>query len=226
MPRDYGQDVFVQGCCTQGTSDLNKNQLPPGCRLLPKFLDRPAQRRLVGEIRAIIAEAPLITPRMPRTGKPFSVAMTNCGPLGWVSDKDGGYRYETAHPVTGKPWPPIPDSLIAAWSELTGFIYPPQACLVNYYAGRARLGLHRDEDEADFSAPILSVSLGDTAIFRIGGLKRRDPTQSVELRSGDVLLMGGASRLRYHGIDRVLAGTSDLLEEGGRLNLTMRYVGA
>jgi alkylated DNA repair protein (DNA oxidative demethylase) len=97
---------------------------------------------------------------------------------------------------------------------------------VNYYGGRARLGLHRDEDEADFSAPILSVSLGDTAIFRIGGLKRRDPTQSVELRSGDVLLMGGASRLRYHGIDRVLAGTSDLLEEGGRLNLTMRYVGA
>jgi alkylated DNA repair protein (DNA oxidative demethylase) len=116
--------------------------------------------------------------------------------------------------------------LIDAWSELTGFIYPPQACLVNHYAGRARLGLHRDEDEADFSAPILSVSLGDTAIFRIGGLKRRDPTQSVELRSGDVLLMGGESRLRYHGIDRVLAGTSDLLEEGGRLNLTMRYVGA
>jgi alkylated DNA repair protein (DNA oxidative demethylase) len=205
---------------------LNKNQLPPGCRLLPKFLDRPAQRRLVGEIRAIIAEAPLITPRMPRTGKPFSVAMTNCGPLGWVSDKDGGYRYEPAHPVTGKPWPPIPDSLIAAWSELTGFIYPPQACLVNHYAGRARLGLHRDEDETDFSAPILSVSLGDTAIFRIGGLKRRDATQSIELRSGDVLLMGGESRLRYHGIDRVLAGTSDLLEEGGRLNLTMRYVGA
>jgi alkylated DNA repair protein (DNA oxidative demethylase) len=152
--------------------------------------------------------------------------MTNCGPLGWVSDKDGGYRYEPAHPVTGKPWPPIPDSLIAAWSELTGFIYPPQACLVNHYASRARLGLHRDEDEADFSAPILSVSLGDTAIFRIGGLKRRDATQSIELRSGDVLLMGGESRLRYHGIDRVLAGTSDLLEEGGRLNLTMRYVGA
>jgi alkylated DNA repair protein (DNA oxidative demethylase) len=193
---------------------------------LPKFLERPAQRRLVGEIRAIIAEAPLITPRMPRTGKPFSVAMTNCGPLGWVSDKDGGYRYEPAHPVTGKPWPPIPDSLIAAWSELTGFIYPPQACLVNHYASRARLGLHRDEDEADFSAPILSISLGDTAIFRIGGLKRRDATQSIELRSGDVLLMGGESRLRYHGIDRVLAGTSDLLEEGGRLNLTMRYVGA
>ena len=192
---------------------------------MPKFLDRPAQRRLVGEIRAIIADAPLITPRMPRTGKPFSVAMTNCGPLGWVSDKDGGYRYEPAHPVTGKPWPPIPDSLIAAWSELTGVIYPPQACLVNSYAGRARLGLHRDEDEADFSAPILSVSLGDTAIFRIGGLRRRDPTQSVELRSGDVLLMGGESRMRYHGIDRVLAGTSDLLEEGGRLNLTMRYVG-
>jgi alkylated DNA repair protein (DNA oxidative demethylase) len=217
--------MFLQGCGGKGTADLNKNHLPPGCQLLPGFLNEPAQRELLSQIRQILSEAPLFTPHMPRSGKPFSVAMSNCGPLGWLSDKDHGYRYEPIHPLTGKPWPPIPDTLIAIWSELADFASPPQACLVNYYTSRARLGLHRDEDEADFSAPILSVSLGDTAIFRIGGLKRREPTQSVELKSGDVLVMGGASRLRYHGIDRVLGGTSDLLAEGGRFNLTMRYVG-
>ncbi len=180
---------------------------------------------MLAEIRAVIAEAPLITPTMPRTGKPFSVAMTNCGPLGWVSDKERGYRYEPHHPATGCPWPPIPDRLLAAWFELTSFPKAPEACLVNYYSGKARLGLHRDEDEKDFSAPILSVSLGDSAVFRLGGLKRRDPSQSLELRSGDVIMMGGPSRLIYHGIARVLPGTSDLLAEGGRINLTLRYVG-
>lgn len=217
--------MFLQGCCAKGTTDLNKNHLPEGCKYLPQFLSASVQTEVLNEIRTIVSQAPLYTPHMQRTGKPFSVAMTNCGPLGWVSDKEGGYRYEPVHPVTGKAWPPIPGNLIALWSELAGFSYPPQACLVNYYSGRAKLGLHRDEDESDFSAPILSVSLGDSAIFRIGGLRRRDPTQSLELRSGDVLVMGGASRLRYHGIDRLFAGTSDLLAEGGRFNLTMRYVG-
>jgi len=204
---------------------LNKLLLPDGCRHFPQFVNSGAQATLLDEIRAVIAEAPLYTPRMPRTGKPFSVAMTNCGPLGWVADKDG-YRYQAAHPETGRPWPAIPDRLVQIWFELTGFGEPPQACLVNYYAGRARLGLHRDEDETDFSAPILSVSLGDDAIFRIGGLKRREPTQSITLTSGDVFVMSGPSRLRYHGIDRVLPGTSALLSEGGRINLTLRYVGA
>ena len=162
---------------------------------------------------------------MPRTGKAFSVAMTNCGPLGWLSDKDGGYRYEKLHPVTQKPWPQIPPILLDFWHKLTAFPHPPQACLINYYTNKSRLGLHRDEDEVDFTAPILSISLGDSAIFRIGGLKRRDSSLSLELKSGDVLIMDGASRLRYHGIDRVLAGTSDLLGEGGRFNLTLRYVG-
>jgi alkylated DNA repair protein (DNA oxidative demethylase) len=218
--------MFVQGCGGKGTTYLNKKRLYSGCELYPQVLDVDGQQSLLAEIRRRVAEAPFFTPSMPRTGKPFSVEMTNCGPLGWVSDKDRGYRYESCHPVTGKPWPPIPEVLLALWSQLSGFAEMPQACLVNRYSGRAKLGLHRDEDEADFSAPILSVSLGDTGLFRIGGLKRRDPTQTVELKSGDVLVMGGASRLRYHGIDRIQPGTSDLLPEGGRINLTLRYVGA
>ena len=225
MPKDYGSGVFLQGCGSKGTADLDELDLPAGCRLFPQYFSPSAERALLAEIRGVLAEAPLFRPAMPRTGKPFSVAMSNCGPLGWVSDKAGGYRYERVHPVTGKPWPPIPERLLAAWGALTGFPQAPQACLVNYYGGKARLGMHRDEDEKDFSAPILSVSLGDRAIFRIGGLRRRDPSLALELASGDVLIMGGPSRLVYHGIDRVLPGTSDLLEEGGRINLTLRYVG-
>lgn len=204
---------------------MSTPKLPPGCRYFPQYLTLAEQDQLLKTMRRVIEDAPLFTPRMPRTDKPFSVHMTNCGPLGWVSDKDGGYRYQPAHPETGKPWPPIPETLLTIWRELTGCEHDPQACLVNYYGGSARLGLHRDEDEKDFSAPILSVSLGDAAIFRIGGLTRRDPTISFKLRSGDVLIMGGESRLRYHGVDRLLAGTSDLLNEGGRVNLTLRYVG-
>ncbi len=118
MPRDYGACVFLQGCGGKGTADLNKNHLPPGCELLPGFLNEHAQRELLSQIRQILSEAPLFTPHMPRTGKPFSVAMSNCGPLGWLSDKDRGYRYEPIYPLTGKPWPPIPDTLITIWSEL------------------------------------------------------------------------------------------------------------
>ncbi len=204
---------------------MSTPKLPPGCRYFPQYLTLAEQDQLLKTMRRVIEDAPLFTPRMPRTDKPFSVHMTNCGPLGWVSDKDGGYRYQQAHPQTGNPWPPIPEMLLTIWRDLTGCKNDPQACLVNYYGASARLGLHRDEDEKDFSAPILSVSLGDAAIFRIGGLTRRDPTISFTLRSGDVLVMGGESRLRYHGVDRLLAGTSDLLNEGGRINLTLRYVG-
>lgn len=225
MTKDYGCGVFVQGCGREGTAALNIVDLPPGCRFFPQYLSRQSQVERLAEIERVIAAVPLFTPVMPRTGKAFSVAMTNCGPLGWVSDKEGGYRYEPTHPVTGAPWPPIPDSLLALWSELAQFTAPPQACLVNYYRGKARLGLHRDEDEADFTAPILSVSLGDTAIFRIGGLRRRDPALALALKSGDILVMGGESRLRYHGVDRILPATSDLLPAGGRINLTLRYVG-
>jgi alkylated DNA repair protein (DNA oxidative demethylase) len=194
-----------------------------GLRLIPGFLDREAQDALVAELRDIIRLAPLFTPRMPATGKPFSVQMTNCGPLGWVSDA-AGYRYEPAHPATGAPWPPIPEILVRSWFALTDYPAPPQACLINCYDPQARMGLHQDRDEEDFSAPVISLSLGATCRFRIGGRVRSDPTRSFLLASGDVLVMAGASRLAFHGVDRIMAGTSTLLPEGGRINLTLRRV--
>ncbi len=196
----------------------------PAEALLVKRLSRAEQEALLADIRGVIAHAPLFTPTMPRTGKPFSVAITNCGPLGWVSDKQGGYRYQPLHPVTGRPWPPMPRRLLRLWEAVTAYPAPPEACLVNYYAPGAKMGLHRDEDEADFAAPVLSVSLGDTARFRLGGATRRGATSSVMLASGDVLILAGEHRLAYHGVDRVLPGTSELLLEGGRINLTLRRV--
>ena len=193
-------------------------------KYFPQNLDRAAQRALLADLRRIIAEAPLFTPTMPRSGKKMSVRMTNCGPLGWVTDQERGYRYQATHPETGKPWPPIPRMLLDLWNEVGGYAAPPEACLVNYYAGEAKMGLHQDKDEEDFSAPVLSVSLGDTGIFRVGGTSRKDPTVKYELKSGDVVVLGGEDRLAYHGIDRILPGTSDLLAEGGRFNLTLRRV--
>jgi DNA oxidative demethylase len=161
---------------------------------------------------------------MPRTGKPFSVRMTNCGPLGWVSDKVGGYRYQAMHPTTGRPWPALPRRLLALWNEVTGWPRPPQACLINYYARGAKMGSHRDEDEEDHTVPVVSMSLGDDATFHIGGLKRSDPKRRLLLKSGDVVVLSGEARLAYHGVDRIHADTSRLLEEGGRFNLTLRRV--
>ena len=175
-------------------------------------------------MRAVIAAAPLYVPRMPRSGKPMSVRMTNCGALGWVTDEARGYRYQAAHPETGKPWPPIPDIIMRAWRELAGYPHAPEACLVNYYAPDARMGLHQDKDEEDFAAPVVSLSLGDTGLFRVGGLKRSDPTNAVRLASGDAVVLGGEGRLAFHGVDRILPGTSTLLPEGGRINLTLRRV--
>lgn len=193
-------------------------------RYLPGYIDATGQRRLVEEIRAAVGAAPLFQPTMPRTGKAFSVRMSNCGPLGWVSDKDGGYRYQATHPVTGQPWPGMPLLLLELWRELTGYPHPPEACLINYYAGGTKMGSHVDRDEADRAAPVLSVSLGDSAVFHVGGLKRGDPKTRLTLASGDVLLLEGPSRFAYHGIDRILPGTSDLLANGGRINLTLRRV--
>lgn len=200
------------------------NRSKGSVKYFPQRLDRAAQGALLAELRRIIGEAPLFTPTMPRSGKPMSVRMTNCGPLGWVTDQERGYRYQATHPETGKPWPPIPRMLLDLWNEVGDYAAPPEACLVNYYAGEARMGLHQDKDEEDFSAPVLSVSLGDTGIFRVGGTSRTDPTEKYELKSGDVVVLGGEDRLAYHGIDRVLPGTSDLLAEGGRFNLTLRRV--
>jgi DNA oxidative demethylase len=151
------------------------------------------------------------------------VEMSNFGALGWVSDQVRGYRYEPRHPVTGTPWPEIPGMLLDLWAETTGYAAPPEACLVNLYRKRARMGLHQDRDETAIDAPVLSVSLGDSAIFRFG-TSRRGPTRTLALTSGDVLVFGGPARLIYHGIDRVLAGTSRLISGGGRINLTLRRV--
>ena len=164
---------------------------------------------------------------MPRSGRPFSVRMTNCGSLGWVSDRNG-YRYHATHPVTGAPWPPIPPIILDVWASVAGYPHPPEACLVNYYAPGAKLGLHQDADETDFTAPVVSLSLGDDCRFRLGGPARRDPTRAMRLVSGDVAVLGSESRLAFHGVDRIYPGTSTLLRdwfpEGGRINLTLRRV--
>ncbi|HXW25124.1 MAG TPA: alpha-ketoglutarate-dependent dioxygenase AlkB [Xanthobacteraceae bacterium] len=194
-----------------------------GVALRPGYLDRAGQEALLAVVREAIAQAPLFTPTMPRSGKPFSVRMTNCGPLGWVSDA-GGYRYQATHPQTGRPWPPMPDLALRAWHELAGYGPPPEACLINVYAPAARMGLHQDRDEDDFSAPVLSLSLGDSCLFRIGGTERSDPTRSFRLASGDAVVLGGTARLAFHGVDRIMPGTSTLLPEGGRINLTLRRV--
>lgn len=195
-----------------------------GFQYLPEYFDDKAQQQIMEDIEAAIGVAPFFQPTMPRTGKPFSVKMSNLGPVGWVSDKEGGYRYQPLHPHTGEPWPPMPRFVSSLWKDVAGYEQPPEACLVNWYKDKAKMGLHQDRDEADFSAPVVSVSLGDDARFRIGGLKRNDPTKSVVLKSGDVVVLGGDARLLFHGIDRIYPGTSDLVPWGGRLNLTLRRV--
>jgi alkylated DNA repair protein (DNA oxidative demethylase) len=192
----------------------------PGVRLWPARLDRAAQRALLDEV---LAQAQFYRPVMPASGAPFSVEETNFGPLGWYSDREG-YRYVPSHPKTGAPWPAIPHALIVLWNETTAYRAPPECCLVNRYREGARMGLHQDRDEQAADAPVLSVSLGDGALFRIGGTTRRGPTQSAKLASGDVLSFGGPARLAYHGIDRIFPGTSALVPGGGRINLTLRRV--
>jgi alkylated DNA repair protein (DNA oxidative demethylase) len=194
-----------------------------GFRFLPEHLSATDQQRLLNEVLARTERSPFYHAQMPRTGAPMSVAMTNFGPLGWVSDI-AGYRYQATHPVTGQAWPDIPQMLLDLWDDLAGYDAPPQACLVNNYQPGARLGLHIDGDEAAKTAPVLSVSLGDRALFRLGGLKRTDPTSSMRLASGDVVLLAGAARRAYHGVDRILPGSSRLVPGGGRINLTLRRV--
>jgi alkylated DNA repair protein (DNA oxidative demethylase) len=194
-----------------------------GVRYAPGHLSSDAQKKVLESIRSVLERAPLFSPRMPRTGKPFTVRMSNCGPLGWVSDIRG-YRYQATHPDTGLPWPPIPEPVLQIWRDLSEYPHPPEACLINFYAPNARMGLHQDRDEKDFAAPVVSLSLGDTCLFRIGGERRTDATHSIRLSSGDVVVLGGAGRLIFHGVDRIMPGTSGLLPEGGRLNLTLRRV--
>jgi alkylated DNA repair protein (DNA oxidative demethylase) len=198
--------------------------LPQGIRHIPDFLDRQQQEALVESIRAVVAEAPLFVPAMPRTGKPMSVRMTNCGPLGWVTDKERGYRYQPHHPVTGKPWPAMPDVLLEIWRTVSGVSKEPEACLVNFYDDDARMGLHQDRDEKDLETPVVSISLGDSCLFRVGGTERSGGTLSFKLSSGDIVVLGGEGRLAFHGVDKIYPKTSTLLKSGGRINLTLRHV--
>jgi len=200
-----------------------KLEIAPGVALWREKLDRTAQETLREEVFARVEKAPLYRPTMPKSGAPFSVDETNFGPLGWVSDREG-YRYAKTHPVTGEPWPDIPPVLLALWDEVAGYPKPPECCLVNLYRAGAKMGLHQDRDEQARDAPVLSISLGDAALFRIGGETRKGPTASVKLSSGDVLTFGGAARMAYHGIDKVIAGSSTLVPGGGRINLTLRRV--
>jgi alkylated DNA repair protein (DNA oxidative demethylase) len=191
-----------------------------GFQFHPGALSRAEQEALAAEVFAATEDAPFWRPVVPG-GKPMSVRMTGFGPLSWVSDLEG-YRYEPLHPETGRPWPPMPRILLELWHSLAPGAPEPDACLANLYGEGSKMGLHQDRDEKDFSAPVLSVSLGDTAVFRIGGTVRGGPTRSVKLASGDVCLLAGPARMAFHGVDRVISGSSTVVPGGGRLNLTVR----
>ncbi len=195
--------------------------LPSGFTLQSGYLAPAEQRALVADLRDVAAAAPLFSPKT-RFGKEMSVRMTSAGRYGWFSDARG-YRYVDAHP-TGCPWPPIPERVLTIWRDLVSADRDPDCCLINFYREGARMGLHQDRDEADFSWPVLSVSLGDEALFRMGSELRGGKTRSIWLRSGDVMVMGGDARLAHHGIDRIRFGSSPLLERGGRINVTLRVV--
>lgn len=198
--------------------------LPKDVQLICGYLSHQKQIDILNSVREVVLAAPLFIPKMPKTGKAMSVQMSNCGDLGWVSDQSNGYRYQKYHPISGEPWPKIPNIIQNIWDDLIDFSKPPEACLINFYQKSTKMGLHQDKDEEDFAAPVLSISLGDSCLFRIGGNLRKEPTQSFKLHSGDVLILGGQSRLAYHGVDKIYFGTSALLKNGGRINLTLRRV--
>jgi alkylated DNA repair protein (DNA oxidative demethylase) len=199
-------------------------QLPDGFHYLAGYFDPPGQLALLEDVRKLLDRAPLFQQTMPRTGAPLSVRTSNAGDFGWVTDRDGGYRYQPSHPVTGEKWPAIPARLLQLWADATGERQPPNLCLINYYDAEAKLGLHQDRGEGSMDAPVVSVSLGDDAVFVVGGLTRKDPMRRLELRSGDVVWFGGPARLIFHGVEGIRPGSSTLLAEGGRINLTLRRV--
>ena len=192
-----------------------------GFEIYKGLLDLEAQQALVAAVREVAKAAPLFSPMTPY-GKPMRVKMTSAGKYGWVSDRSG-YRYSEKHPE-GMAWPDIPSEVLDIWQRVSGSDRAPECCLMNFYGETARMGLHQDRDESDFSEPVVSVSLGDDGLFRIGGLERVGSTESIWLSSGDVVVMGGAARLTYHGVDKIRFGSSRLLSKGGRLNLTLRVV--
>ncbi|MGB0907325.1 MAG: alpha-ketoglutarate-dependent dioxygenase AlkB family protein [Maricaulaceae bacterium] len=199
-------------------------ELPQGFAHYPLYFDAAQQQALIEAVKAGAEQAPFYIPRMPRTGTPMSVALSNFGSLGWVSDKDGGYRYQAGHPKTGAPWAKLPQALLDLWYDVTDYTVPPEACLINWYREGSKMGMHIDNDEQDIKAPVVSVSLGDPAMFRLGGPQRGGATHGLKLFSGDVVVLAGASRLCYHGVSKVYYGESALVPKGGRINLTMRRV--
>ena len=197
---------------------------PEGFQYLPGYIDRQRQEALLQDVRAMLDAAPLFEQHMPKSGAPLSVRMSNAGPFGWVTDRDNGYRYQGTHPETGLAWPEIPPSLLQLWHDVTSHEQPPNMCLINYYDGDARLGLHQVRGEGSLNAPVVSISLGDDATFVVGGLTRKDPTRRILLHSGDVIAFGGRSRLIFHAVAGIQLHTSTLLSEGGRFNLTLRRI--
>lgn len=199
--------------------------LPPqGFAHLPLYFTPKEQAELIVSVKKAAETAPFYQPTMPLTGTPLSVVMSNFGPLGWITDREGGYRYEPNHPKTNAPWPPLPDLLVRLWQDVTDWPDLPEACLINWYREGSKMGAHVDRDELAVNAPVVSVSLGDPALFRIGGPQRGGPTHGVKLFSGAVVVMGGASRQCYHGVSKIYYGESALVPKGGRINLTMRRV--
>ena len=208
------------------SSSASLPDLPTGFAHYPFYFDIAQQQALIDAVKAGVTQAPFFQPTMPRTGAPLSVVMSNFGSLGWVTDKIGGYRYEAVHPKTGAPWPALPKVLLDLWYDVSGCDAPPEACLINWYREdrQSKMGMHVDNDEKEVRAPVVSVSLGDPATFRIGGPKRGGAATSLKLMSGDVVVLAGAARLCHHGVSKVFYGESALVPRGGRINLTMRRV--
>jgi alkylated DNA repair protein (DNA oxidative demethylase) len=192
-----------------------------GVEIHKDLLSVAAQAEVLEAVRSVAIVAPVFSPMTPY-GKPMTVRMTSAGKYGWFSDRSG-YRYVDRHP-SGSEWPVIPAPILEIWNKVSGVTRAPDCCLINFYGEGARMGMHQDKDEADFGWPVVSVSLGDDGLFRIGNSARGGKTESVWLTSGDVVVMGGDARLTHHGVDRIRFGSSRLLPKGGRINLTLRVV--
>jgi alkylated DNA repair protein (DNA oxidative demethylase) len=218
---DNTLDLFVEPHDTPP----GKYPLAPGALFLRGFA-LPDEQNLLAALKTVIAEAPL-RHMITRGGYKMSVAMTNCGDVGWVSDRTG-YRYDPRDPDTGRRWPKIPASFLrlatSAAVEAGYKSFTPDACLVNQYEAGTKLSMHQDKDEKDFQQPIVSVSLGIPATFLFGGESRGDPTQRLRLHHGDVVVWGGPARLRYHGVAPLNEADHPLLGKR-RINLTFRKAG-
>ncbi len=193
-----------------------------GVAIWKSLIDRGQQKALTDALRRVAEHAPFRQYATPG-GQRMSVRMSGAGQAAWMSDRSG-YRYAALQP-NGESWPEIPGQLLEIWRTVSGVARDPDTCLVNFYGPGTKMGMHQDKDEADLSWPVVSISLGDDALFRVGGPRRGGKTQSIWLASGDVAVLAGKARLHHHGIDRIKSGSSTLLPKGGRLNATLRVAG-